>query len=273
MTFQKVFCLMLALLVTLTVAGCAEISAVNKICENDVYTLEESNGTYWLNFHEQLPKQGGGDSADGQQIVDDVCFGSVKEMKEAIRKGKFSDEAIQTITRYFQRNPAGDVKTCNINQLYEAALPSDLSVTKVSWYGETYSFSIEGGGITGYMTCGDQALYDDSQEKGMGFLSNEDIIIDSQTTVADRNATEYRYTSAYGVDVKIIVYTADIDGKNITILESYHSHESTVPQSVRIWGMHDSKAFYCFVTNFTERPSYEWVTSFGLKPYVETETE
>ena len=60
----------------------------------------------------------------------------------------------------------------------------------------------------------------------------------------------------------------------MTIQELYFLNESeTIPRSISIWGSTGGTYFTGYMGGFTERPSYEWVTSFGLKPYVETETE
>ena len=60
----------------------------------------------------------------------------------------------------------------------------------------------------------------------------------------------------------------------MTIQELYFLIESeTIPKHVSFWGSINGTYFTGSVGGFTERPSYEWVTSFGLTPYVETETE
>jgi hypothetical protein len=140
----------------------------------------------------------------------------------------------------------------------------------IEWFGDSYVFLI-GDNCSVYLT--DKSGYEECAKQN-DIESGKSKII-SVDTIEDRNARVVTYESYLSATPrKMVTYSITSGGKTITIAERYNLNESdTIPFSINFWGNCDGAYFTGYMYGLTERPSYEWVASFGLKPYVETETE
>jgi hypothetical protein len=254
---KKIVCFMLsALLVFL--CGC---SSGTKVLTNDKYSIREKDGAYFLKLHEPAGYYVSGhmQNASAPYVI---AFSSVKEIKSAIDSGDFSDRQLQHIQSYFTEGNR-NVEICNINELYDATVPQGVLVKEIHWLGDRYNFLLGDEGILYYT---DKEYYD--------LFASTCRLGDGATDIADRNAKEAFFESFTGDEIRAVVYTHTTENKTITVYEEYIVAESnSIPYRIQFYGICDGAYFVGFLYEFTERPSYEWVTSFGLKPYVETETE
>ena len=172
----------------------------------------------------------------------------------------------------FTKTDSGAVKVCNTNKLYEALLPNDVSLLGVDWYGGSYVTYFSGNGdVGGYITITSQEHVKQLAEQ----QTPDEKLVVSRSVDSDRNAEVVTFGGAInGALTRHITYTMTSQNSSLTVQEAYWLEESeSTPKEIRIWGHINGTYFEGYVGGFTERPSYEWVTSFGLKPYVETETE
>ena len=142
----------------------------------------------------------------------------------------------------------------------------------VSWFGLTYSFYLQGDNLEGRLNIVTESTYKRMQEIYI-IEETDSFKFTSVEQDAERNATEITYEGQFSSG-KQITYSYTVDGFTVTIIESYFFEESkTVPFILH--GMAEGNGIYYYwsIGGFTERPSYEWIKSIGLKPYVETETE
>ncbi len=99
-------------------------------------------------------------------------------------------------------------------------------------------------------------------------LGFERLLTDEQMRVYqtdDRNATVIENQGLYGL-VRRYLYEISDDSVAYTIREIYYDVEenSTVPDSVYVFIETDYQCYYVEWYGLTERPSVEWLTSFGL---------
>ena len=269
MIMKKCICFIIILLLV-SLCGCAE----KEILSNDIYTIRETNdGECVMSFHKQLayPNKG----LQASEIPPKFIFDSLGDMKRTIEEGAFNETSQKNIQKFFGNNST-EVAICNINALSDAKLPESCTSNTVHWYGSTYSIDVGDGEIYGNVKVTTKALVDWEEESwGNRTASNTAISIVSEGTDPARNAAVIVFDAVtVGERWKEIRYNYTSGDTSMVILERYLCSESeTVPQAAYLWGQSNGEYFIVYLYGFTERPSYEWITSFGLKPYVETETE
>ena len=198
-------------------------------------------------------------------------FRSVKEMKDTIINGSFTQEQHDYLIEAMS-NSNGSVYVFDIDNLYEATYPSDLDMT-LYFHGSSYSW---------------RTNTDDDDSLGVSlsltseeiFASNRDLEdslrsyneVTSVTSTEDRDATIIDYIRFDGDVIKAIIYTIETDEKTLVIVEEHYieyENKSQNPYQVAIYGHQADEYFYVRLYNLTERPSVEWLSQFGIKEYVE----
>ena len=267
---MKKYTILLLCLLLLTISGCAD----PEVLSNDIYTIYEVNdGKLLLSFHKQLVYPQYDHSASERPPK--FQYKSLGDMKRVIENGSFSAAEQKNIQKFFG-NSSALVNVCNIYALSDAKLPNNAASSTVHWYGSTYSIDIDAGDVYGMVNITSKELVEWEEECwGNRTSANRSISIISEETEADRNASVIVFDAVtVGERWKEIRYNYSAKDTKMVILERYLCSDSeTSPQAIYMWGQSNGEYFTVYLYGFTERPSYEWVTSFGLKPYVETETE
>ena len=262
---KKWFCVLLALFLIM-LNGC---SRGVEVLSNDQYCIMEKDGQYYMELHKPVSSSPGNTLEGTAQAPYIIQFSSLKELKNAITEGKFTEKQLAHMQENFPRNKSGNVLLCNVNKLYNAAVPEGVEVETIHWYGDRYRFVFD---KDGWIDFSVREAYD---KFALGYdIESGTAKIISVNMISDRNAKEVVFEDLLGAPRKMVTYSYKSEEKTITIAEQYNLDESeTVPFSINFWGTCDGAYFTGNMYGFTERPSYEWVTSFGLKPYAETETE
>ena len=290
LSVKKCVCLLLAVAMLCVLFGCekADILKVpddaERIARNDGYDIWRSGSSYYL---EGRGESASTSSGQGLQATDWPVFSSLKTMKDAILSGNVPES--RSINRAIQRND-GVLRMCNLDSLYEPALPSRMHYDRVSWQLDKYTFHIKGAGWDGYLFF---ETADDFQSRLSGHAGRHESIlrINERYYVErlhaidpDKNAEVVYYTITTGTFSRVL-YSFELDGKTLYIDEAWNgacpyayenSQHASDPGSlvmINFFGQQDGIYFSGYITGRDEMPSDEWVQSFGLKPYVETETE
>ena len=251
---------------------------VTVVSENSQYSVIYDDGQYSMRFvggFQQYKPTGNGNIS-----AEYATYTSLKAMKQGILNGKFTKEQLRTLWIRADYNSSGEVIITNLGKLFEPKLPEDLKVRSVLWMGKIYQFSFDSTAFTSKrINGGVSCLYDEetynrriAKENAMLF-ENDELFFLPEETDAERDGTVYTW-QYNGYTTRRIIYTYKTEEKELLVHEQYYMEESSVvPHDIQIWGKENGAWFYVLMRDFNERPSYEWVTSFGLKPYVETETE
>ncbi|MGM9646753.1 MAG: hypothetical protein ACI3YH_01310 [Eubacteriales bacterium] len=266
--------------------GCTPDNAsnTNQIIENEKYTLVWEQGKCYLSIKspdEYAPL----DSQTHNSIMLDpsiIQFDSIREMKETIANGNFSESEMIQLANYFPKDDQGRVKVLNIDQLYCPVLPDGIADGGINWRGETYSCSLSSEiGVHGWFSYRTYESYSNIFQNNYTdfFESNELVHLVSTSNETERNATIYEFTTSLA-ELRKIRYCIETNDKILYIDETYAlsvNHEllvpsETIPSSINIYGQMDEGYFYIYLSDFTERPSVEWLSSFGLIEYAEFDT-
>ena len=241
------------------------------ILENSQYAIIEDDGEYSLRYHDDELKNYW-ENKQGSIAVPTIKFSSIDEMKKSIEEGQFTiDELIGM--QLFAKNSRGETKICNLNSLFDVTLPDGVPLESVTWFGQEYSFGF-GGRFTGELGICSQKWYN-SEIDVRKYEKNEKLTIVSKNVIEDRNATVYICRNTNGVSFKDIQYTYTDKDKVIHFNELYmfSDYASDIPTRIDFCGCVNGQYFAGSIRGFSSRPTYEWLQSFGLTPYVETETE
>ena len=195
-------------------------------------------------------------------------FSSLREMQQKLKTGDLAEEEIAELMRYAPKD-TNIVEICNINKLYEATYPENIAVEYIMYTGRGYSYEL-GNGTIGYIhyLCQDdyESLFEDEYNFTIG---GPGFTVLSVEQVADRNAEVLRYDNGIlGMECRRVRYTNQTDHGIQYVLEVY---EGDTLSSIRIYGMNNGAYYSVFLHAPEERPSLEWLSSFGLREYVETE--
>lgn len=192
-------------------------------------------------------------------------FSSVQEMKKKLSEGDISEAEIEELRRATQQ---GTYAICNINDLYEAVLPEDVEQTMVRFLGTAYDFTFRGS-EEGVMVCVSEDVYESEWNRHYkGTNLSKGCILLLTETVADRNAEVRHYTYA-GTESKQVFYTYETAHGQQRVYEMYIDGNLS---TIYIFG-ESNGSFYIVSTSsdMLERPSIDWMSSFYLKKFIETE--
>lgn len=224
------------------------------------YTLFWEDGKSYMEYH---PGEGN-EASDGNAlaIAHYPTFSSIREMREKLITGDLAEEEITELMRNAPKD-SDVVEICNINKLYEATYPKDMTLKRIKLFGTGYSFELD----NGYIICTSKDGYLSEFDRiynGKGFGG---ITILSVEKVADRNAEVTRYDNV-GTECSWVRYTNETDYGTQYVMEIYM--EDTL-MLVYIFGTSNGGYYHADFSGLEERPSLEWISSFGLREYVETE--
>lgn len=237
--------------------------------DTPLYSITVKDGKYILTPKEPLPDVY---SCCSAQIY--PKFTSIGEMRQGIIEGPISQYELCSLA-HRSLNTDGGVEICDPNHLYEFTAPDDFYLDYIMWLGKSYYCHLTGENARGSIYCYNERDYTESfNNEYKDFLTNPLITITEQRTTSDRFATVY-YGNTSRAKEKFICYEFHIGNKTIYIQEEYLLEiednllpvSADVPSTIYFWGTENGGYFYGIFSDFTERPSIQWLSQFGIMPY------
>lgn len=288
-------CLLVLIVLVFTLnfwTGCSsKMEKPTEICKeyhNSYYSIINENGRYYLIPKTEVGVQGNTTSVDVYRVLLFPQFASVADMRQGIITGSYMEEDELLAEAYLfsfdyqadnEVSTINDIEICNIDNLYECILPTDLTTRYIEWHGKDYVYKVYGETATGWIYCCDVDQYTaELSSEYKEFLYNPDVTVTEQWDTEERNASVYYVTTVHGNKLKYICYEIQEGDKRVFIQETYAlelDHDLTepsadVPTMVYFWGTDNSGYFTGWLSDMSERPSLEWLSQFGLREYVET---
>lgn len=282
------FIFIMLLVISIIGSGCQSLtqssvttdSTEGSQCEI-TYTITLKDRIYYLNFSD------GNDISTPNTDIGlqsfDLKFQSLEEMKEVFLNNQLSKTQIETMKIGFPKNDNG-IMIANMNELYEPTIPIELTLGDICLNGLSYSFSFEPcdastDPMSGFVSILPQSIYDRNYLTVLANLYKEHINSLTQENITDRNATVYEY-STQNSEKKLINYDIMIGNKTLHISEHYtvswHADYSipgqlisdSIPSHIQIFGCENGQYFEVGIYGISERPSVEWLSSFGITEYI-----
>ena len=275
---KKFNCFILALACMPLLFSCADLpektQALQEPPANSLYTLTLDQDSLYLLPKNEITADPSDSSVDGSEntvnggcLVGDtddpqpIRFTTVSEIRDKILKYSLTQEEINLLAS-FDRDDKGRIPIWNVSRACEPSLPSGVSYARGDLYGVGFRLILKtDDGKEGIYSSVDPAAYRET----LGF---ERLLTDEQMRVYqtdDRNATVMENQGLYGL-VRRYLYEISDDSVTYTVGEIYYDVEknSTAPDSVYVFIETDYQCYYVEWYGLTERPSVEWLTSFGL---------
>ena len=239
-----------------------------KPLENYNYDIVVKRGKYYIVFEEGIEG-----STIGLETTT-VEFSSLKELKDTILNKTFDRAQLDKMNRVFPKDENG-IMICNPNKLYEPVLPNKMKIREVHLSGLSYFFAIEEIGVAnGFFQYHTSEEYREVFKRDYEeYFFNPLMHITDRRQVADRDAVITYYNTSKA-ELKTIQY--QIGG--LYILEDYIlsctnagglTVSDTVPNSVKIYGKKNGLCFVLSLHGFEERPTVEWLSSFGIREFTD----
>ena len=196
-----------------------------------------------------------------------ISFQSVKEMKDCLELGKFSETDLIAMQSY-KKASNGKVMVCNTDKLFDVRLPEDSELKMIGWFGAFYTFVAENNSSTIRVHLVSKEERDEYIEK-KNVESNSNLAVVSKEVDPVSGETIIVYDNlAFGYRSRMVQYMLTTDGGSITFLEKYDYDKSeTLPWGISFWGENAGGYFYGTISGFEEMPSREWLAAIAVVPY------
>lgn len=289
------WCIIAALLSSCSVALPATsadslATSTDSAAKSDLYTICNRDGKTYMEFSSDahsvtLPN---GDGYYSSQPIQGMQFASISEMRRRISTGDLPEEMISALYAKAKDNA---LEICDINNLYDLALPENLTCESVAWYFNSYSFPLAlktsagtGKSIMATMWSDMNAWSYNArfEDEFVNFVPDGASVL-SDTVVEDRNARVVYYNNSPYAAFKNILYTittsrgGTLHVREQYLLENFAAYtgdtkpSETVPYKLFLFGTEGDKNFYGYILHLedvmNERPSVEWLASFGVVPF------
>lgn len=260
--------LFVTVLLTMCATGC---KPDNCIADTEYYTLYKENGKYYLEFKTVLPDRDPSLLETSFVTYDKVS--SIGEMKQKILAGDFSAEGMKAL----RLGSPNTMEVCNLENLYEVQLPTGQAVRHITWKGMVYHFELE---QTGYVECITREAYENRLDLLYTNAIKKDIPVEYEETGRDGKTVLKRYQHG----ATLIRHDLSSEEKELYAVEIFDSAgfrleyvdtcpaTELIPDRIRFFGKMNGAYFYGYLSDLPSRPSVEWLSSFGLTPYVEEGT-
>ena len=252
------------------------------------YTLVNEAGENYMVFSDEYLSNLTSEDMQGS-ILGYLTFDSVEEFKTAVTEGKMTQKDQEFVAKNFIQDETGRIKTCDFNDLQIPIVPSDIElVGGVDWQinGEEYSFNVRSldEKIGGYVMLMPPERYQYSiNDFYESSIYNPAVKIEKSDVLNSWDEWERHsktiYTSTKNAKTKYIIYKFEYKGMNFHVVEHYTLWASpeiaplmpeasdSVPVTVTINGKKDDHGFKISLHGFTERPSMEFIKSFGIQKF------
>jgi hypothetical protein len=250
---------------------------INWNLQTDAYAITESDGFLYLNFTEEY-------RATQEQInncqLGEVKFASLEDMRQSFLHNQFESNEYVIMQASFPKTDGG-IRLCHMNALWDAQRPASVQITAVALSGEYYDHHVKEEGMFSFGWVRYVSEQQRDSLKGRDYIQynqsyrtvtrKEAATFDGVACEIVESNSQYEYYRDIYIDIEeegktvsivlryLIDYTKD-DGRLIP--------SETAPARVLMFGEQNGAPFVVSLYEFTQTPTYEWLSSFGLTPYV-----
>ena len=246
--------------------------------ETEKYTIYWENGKCYLksNMVDTGDSEGNSGINATSYSVSYPHFSSISEMKRRLTTGNLSEDEIYALT-FRQSDPNTGIEIMDINNLYEAMYPENLTVDYIQLSEKGYSFYFKE--LNGSIACFDEESYNYNFEliyqnpSGVRTFLSQEMDQENKTITYSQNNDGKVY--------KTVTYTAVAHNIPIYVSELYLVNNADKANSetltkLDVFGVKDTQHFMVSFFRLEDTAvgqgiSEEWIASLGLRKYVETE--
>ena len=244
--------------------------------QTDAYSITESDGALYLNFSDAY-------LATKEQInncqLGELQFDSLEDMRQSFLRNEFESTEYVIMQSAFKKTDEG-IRLCDMNALWDAQKPASTQVSFVSLLGEYYDYHLREDGMFsfGWIHYTSEQLRESLKERDyIQYNRSYRTVTRKETAEFDgvpceivESNSEYEYYRDIYVDI-------EEKGKTVSIVLRYLidytnddgrlSPSETAPARVLMYGEQNGVSFAVSLYEFSQTPSFKWLSSFGLTPY------
>lgn len=244
-------------------------------CSSRQYKLVCENGNYYVKVEKNPSSKGSPTIMDvNYRPIQSIEFQSISEMREDIRKGKFTDSEYSALVSWADEN--GTVSVPNIDALLEPIYPTDAGNYKISMQKSDYRYTFSEPASAEYFTMNfdeDMSAWEQQVEKLMDFENSLSKSTEVDKIESEGDGKTYYYSTSNGKEQHVVhIYTFESDGTVFYVKEQYTrtGYSQKMPKYVDVFFAKTGTDFYShlYIAAPTERPDSEWIALFGWKEYV-----
>lgn len=197
----------------------------------------------------------------------------LSQLRDDILNERLVGDKLPFILR-FPKNEDGTYRIYNPATMVHPTLPSDITPGGVYWEGERYEIECsfedgvnkEGYGSISFYTENAYRTYFDTNYTRYF----DTVTVLSKETITDRNALQAVIKEG-NCEKKILQYTIAVETGRILVQEEYilsndSSASVSIPNDIRLFCEKDGAFFVVALQKLGERPTVEWLSSFGAAP-------
>lgn len=268
----------IAVLLLSAVLLCACTGCCREKYRNEKYTIYSEGGKCYLKFSDTFATRGLRANANGCVIYPGPSAGTLPELQKKLLSGDFEVTSLYSLIRC---DTDGDntLEILDPDECQIPILPKDLQIDSVGWSGCAYGFSLTDkadGERRGSTLWVDENTFRSRFGECFTALSPETHTVLDDTVVSDRNARVIHLTTSAAEQRHVCYTLPGANGYTLYIREVYTLRafsnpnirtSDSVPQFFHIFGANGEYFFYGSFSEPEERPSVEWLSSFGLTPF------
>lgn len=249
------------------------LSVMTGCVSDNGYVLYEQNGQQYI----YLENAQDAENPTEQIALEHIHFSSFEEMVSDITTGNFSEMELWQImvnTLYYTDSRNGSLPVCELNTFWEPIYTDTYSRGDILWTGPEYEFIMKGtDGSTVHVVPGiyskrNLELYTQPMTNYAAYADRLGWIITDIQTDTERNADVYFAENSY-IHFKAIVYHITKGDVTYYVYENYQIEKSTsVPEFIDMVVVNGENWMLFKFYDLTERPSLEFLSSFGMQEYV-----
>jgi len=243
------------------------------ISDNNNYIIKKDNGKTLLQFKKFTIETLNNGTYEMEANILPI-FRNLKEMKSNILEGSIDEKYLKGLQRF--ANEEYVLEICDLDSLSDVRLPNDVTLDHVTWHGKDYSYSIAwncGTGSVRYLT--EDEYYSNALPECSKLDLVDSVKIRYTEYIEDRQANATVYMAGHQLYTNLLYQIVD-ENRILYVSETYvgGADGGYPPRTIRICGEENGVYFYGFFLIAYDdpaavRPSVEWLSSFGLTPYVE----
>ena len=251
-----------------------DASALKIIYQNDQYSLSVMNGNGYINFADGNDEEDKNGSLPGS-----IEFASLAEMRQTFLSNSLREDQEAVLKTAFSKTQEG-ILLFGFEQLYQPICSHDIKQEEVSLSRNGYYFKMSNEQLFGTTSLGVMSK-ENYTYRFENYYKPYEHILDLITITKQEEAlfngvpceiVEHEVLSS-GKQFRTITFSVMDEDKTLYIsilyrLETATNTSETLPYEVRIFGEMDNQYFYVRVENPTTPPTLEFLTSFGITPYV-----
>lgn len=254
-----------------TAAEVETAEPVNWNISTERYSIQEIDGKCYITFKDEYAASE--EDRKACQLME-VYFDSMDDMVQAFLHNGLDPNQEICIQAVFPKTDNG-ISLWSADELYAATLPEGVEVSSFALQSGSYDFFLKGENLkSGWISCLENWSAD--KNRMYDWSKGATITLDETSTFDGVPCRIVEYIKGTETYRDIFIETKR-DGKTVYMVLRYLLEDQrmypervsdTAPWTVKMFCENNGVYYYVSLKELTETPTYKWLSSFGLTPYV-----